>query len=1336
MPIERTAPNGVVIEFPDGTEENQINQYLALPEYQPDKQTLEDGSDRGLISDIPLQVLGGARDAVQSTLGFVEGLSDTLGEATGIGGFNLGSRAKNGFFEYKSHAEMVKDGDSNFLFGKMGVKDAYQLPEIDQADTITGGLIRGVSQFATGWITGGKLVKGATSLASTSTAIKLTKSAISNPIKTSLAKGALADTLAFDENVGRFSDVINQFAPSLSNPLTDYLASDPEDGFWEGRFKNAVEGLALGGAVEGIFRTARYIKNKKQSLNGEPHNAETLKADEEYITIYHGTNSNFKEFNVNKTADNSIWFTTNRKAIEDGSVGASSQGRIIERTINENELKLATREQSDKLLDDQLIQEGYDGIKFDDIGDETGVYYRIFNPQKLLKNNPNLKPEIDKLNPTKVKGNQADEGAFPERKKKPKYSVEELAENDLSDKIFNNFQKLQRSVDADGKPIKGDEFKQRLSVEEGLDLGINTKTFLELNKDGLFTLKTIAKANARALTRLKRVKADAIVERLAERKYGGNIAKLYDDFGKFADNLEETDSLIVAHEVMHQTVVNLIPKLSRDFKAGLNGVTLKDIEVAMHMAEGGWFNTARVQQGLGRGLRQIGRVKGNLETFKTAHTSDAVQNIMNEWRTFGGNFEDMVDKIAKADDPNATSKILAFATKNRTWNIANEYWINALLSNPKTHVVNISSNLINTFLRPLEVMVGSRIRFLESAEQYAKIKSQGEDAFLVLSGLTKYLDDVVGYTKLSFKNSDGVLTNTSKLDVPTRSIGGVAGEVINTPTRFLNAEDEFFKQINYRARLYQISMRKALADGASKDKIVGSNIKNKKPITELEAKVAEYFRQGFDESGVAGIDPDALRYAEEQTFTQDLFGIFQKIQTMTNDHPFLRQIIPFVKTPVNLMMAVVDRTPLGLVRKQFRDDFMGRSGDLFRTAQVRGQLATGMALITYANILASSGNITGATALADEAPLNSRNLKDLKRSIGFQPYSFRYYDDEEGKWKYTSYGRFDPFGTFFGLVADFHTYHKKMTEDELAKIGNSMLLTLARQGEDVSSNLSTSTKVQNYVGAGYQAITKNLLSKTYLKGLTENLQVMTGDDPRKLQRMVNSKFGSFIPSLFTKLVNDPFYRDARNLLDEVKKRTGTGEAQKKYDFRGNAYQQQGSEGERLFRNVFNPFTNSEQVIDPVADEILRLGVNVAPAKSIYNGSIDLTLFKNKSGTNAYDKLNEILNKTKLGGYTLDESIKNLMNMDYYKNTLSDPIIVDENIKDAGGKAKEIKKIIKRYHQQAEIQLLGEMNNFTSTKDKTNKFTLRMSNFKANQNKQNIKMGIKINQRDIDGIYNF
>ena len=40
------------------------------------------------------------------------------------------------------------------------------------------------------------------------------------------------------------------------------------------------------------------------------------------------------------------------------------------------------------------------------------------------------------------------------------------------------------------------------------------------------------------------------------------------------------------------------------------------------------------------------------------------------------------------------------------------------------------------------------------------------------------------------------------------------------------------------------------------------------------------------------------------------------------------------------MLNVVDRTPLGFIRKQYRDDFFGRNG-VERMAQARGQLATG-----------------------------------------------------------------------------------------------------------------------------------------------------------------------------------------------------------------------------------------------------------------------------------------------------------------------------------------------------------------------------------------------------------
>ena len=1224
MAIEKLAPNGTVIEFPDGTPDEDIQKYLSLPEYQA-KEQQEDNSERSLLSDIPTQVVGGVRDAVQSTIGFVEGLGDTLGEKTNIGGLVFGEKADNGIVGYKSYDELVRDGDSNPLFGKFGTKDAIQLPEIDQADTVVGGLTRGVTQFATGWITGGKLLRGASNQLSTNTAIKLAKGVKANPIKASLGKGAVADTIAFDEETGRFSDIINEYTPSLANPLTDYLASDPDDTFWEGRFKNTLEGLALGGITEGLFRTARYIKNKKQQINNEKFDQKILEEDEKFLN-------------------------------EKGEVD-----------------------------------------------------YQEARKANLLENKP-------KVN-TKVK-------------------TEDL-QAEIDDAVFNNFKKLQTKK-VKGKNVQrtNEEFDQKLSLDEGLDLGISTARWKVLNREGLFTLENIAKANQKALAKLNTVRSDEIVQRLADRKYRGNIAKVYDEFGRLADNLDEVDSLIVAHEMMLQSTLNIIPKLAREVKIKGSGTTIADVKFALGLAEGGWINDIRVAKGLGRGLRQRGVVKQEVESL-TKNTENNIKNTVNEWRTFGGKVEDFIEQLARADDANATQKVIAWATKNKTWNIANEVWINALLSNPTTHIVNMSSNFVNTFLKPLEAGVGSLIR-LENAKKYAKIRAEGANAISTLAGLTKYLDDVVNYTRLSFKRSDGIIAGSgaTKLDNPTQNLKGKVGTFVNIPTRFLNSADEFFKQINYRARMYSIAVQKALADNASKTKKVGNNLKTKKPITEFEAKVEQYFREGFDETNTIGINPDALKYAQEATFTQELFGVFDKIQNIANNYPYVRQIIPFVKTPINLMMAIVDRTPLGFARKQFRDDFFGRSGNLYRTAQVRGQIATGFALITYANYLASTGQITGSTSLPSDAPIQSKGLKDLNRNLGFQPYSLRTFNEETGKYEYYAFGRLDPFGAFLGLVADFHTFNNKLTQDELARVGNSMLLTLYRQGEDVSGQLGTGTKLANYAKAGWSAFTRNVFSKTYLKGLTESLQVLTSDDPDRYGRLINAKFGSFYPNIFSKLVNDPYYRDARTLLDEAKKRTGLGYVQKKYDFRGNAYKIEGSDEQRLFNGVFNPFTYSEQKIDPVAEEIIRLGVNVPNVSQYYNGAIDLTLFQNKKGTNAYDRLNEILNEVTIGNKTLDQQLNDLINSDLYKNNLSDPIIVDENVKNNGGKVREIRKLITRYHKLAEVELLNEMDNFFSTKDKTGKFSLRTANLKAVSNKTKIGLGININNKDIDELYRF
>ena len=98
--------------------------------------------------------------------------------------------------------------------------------------------------------------------------------------------------------------------------------------------------------------------------------------------IFHGTNKEFDEFDINFSADGSIWFTDDYAKAAQGYEGASGKGIVIERLIDENKLKLATREDIDNFMIPELINKGFDGAKFDDVGGNE-VVYQIWNPEKL-----------------------------------------------------------------------------------------------------------------------------------------------------------------------------------------------------------------------------------------------------------------------------------------------------------------------------------------------------------------------------------------------------------------------------------------------------------------------------------------------------------------------------------------------------------------------------------------------------------------------------------------------------------------------------------------------------------------------------------------------------------------------------------------------------------------------------------------------------------------------------------------------------------------------------------------------------------------------------------------
>ena len=132
------------------------------------------------------------------------------------------------------------------VFGQLPTAgEDYEPISIDDPESTTGQLVQGVSQFLTGFL---PAMKGAK-------AVGLAKSA-------PYAAGFVADALVFDPQEARLSDLVQEY-PALQNPVTEYLASDPNDSRAEGMFKNGLEGLGLGGLTDALFKAVKVVKGNK-----------------------------------------------------------------------------------------------------------------------------------------------------------------------------------------------------------------------------------------------------------------------------------------------------------------------------------------------------------------------------------------------------------------------------------------------------------------------------------------------------------------------------------------------------------------------------------------------------------------------------------------------------------------------------------------------------------------------------------------------------------------------------------------------------------------------------------------------------------------------------------------------------------------------------------------------------------------------------------------------------------------------------------------------------------------------------------------------------------------
>lgn len=552
------------------------------------------------------------------------------------------------------------------------------------------------------------------------------------------------------------------------------------------------------------------------------------------------------------------------------------------------------------------------------------------------------------------------------------------------------------------------------------------------------------------------------------------------------------------------------------------------------------------------------------------------------------------------------------------------------------------------------------------------------------------------------------------------------GKYSRVPSTLLAAGDEFFKQLNYRYHVktmlaYEGAVKKGLNGVELRDYVINQfkSMENKgraynqenmdinfynseiKPRLEdqnepefnavLANKEFEAYKQGkyVNKDGQAMtremakkgesktiMGEAALKFARENTFTDDLdektvFGVMAKHLNQLKMNPatsFISFIVPFVRTPTNILKFALDRTPVGVapraligdggrfigkhlmgIQTQYKSAFLSKDPNI--RAQAAGQLATAVGMgSTIAYYLGTNQDFfTGA------GPRDADRRKALQMG-GWQPYSVRVGD------KYYSYQRADPMSTVLGLYVDMFEAYKYHDVDE-----------------DTMSYLS---------GVMMLSFINNIANKSFLQGIDNMLQVLS-DPIGSTTKAGGDILAGFVPNYFQQIKNIETTRElkeARTVFDRILKRT---------PYSDELMPKRNALGEKITVDnppyglgVVSPVYIRNISENPLDLEISRLNKGFSVPKAKLMNAFDMRQSVNDNGQTAYDRYQQLTSEVELNGRTLRKALNDLMRTPYYKN-LEEGTSVDLGKGIQPPRVRAMQKLITRYRRFAKSKMLKE-----------------------------------------------
>ena len=384
-------------------------------------------------------------------------------------------------------------------------------------------------------------------------------------------------------------------------------------------------------------------------------------------------------------------------------------------------------------------------------------------------------------------------------------------------------------------------------------------------------------------------------------------------------------------------------------------------------------------------------------------------------------------------------------------------WINGLLSSPVTHAKNMLGNtLFGAYQVPERLLAAFYSNTLPDGVRSwralvpgsAKEKVEYDELLTELQSLTAGVKRGLELGKRAWQTempSDPL----SKLelrrggdqpDISAAAFGmeedkwlgkavNLYGKAITIPGRALMTEDEFFKGWYYQTAFNRLALRRSKSvyrdaiEGGADEATAGAR---------AQAELDEIFK-----NPPADLDEEAMNYARRGTFTMELPPGLQSVEKAFQ-HPIAKMIVPFFRTPANIAMEVIERTPFAPVSSRFRDDFA--KGGPTRDLAV-AKVTMGSALLATFASMSEEGFLTG------RGPGRKADREALLRG-GWQPYSLvlpKYVFGGEierlgalGKVSvtddkiYVSFSGMEPISAFLAMAADYAEYARY--EDDAGKV--------------------------------------------------------------------------------------------------------------------------------------------------------------------------------------------------------------------------------------------------------------------------------------------------------------